>query len=52
MNKVDNDRIIEWPCPIEYGKEKEIETEVLILGGGVAVCFAAISSAKRALMSP
>ena len=36
-----------WPYPIEYGNEKELVTDVLILGGGVAGCFAAISAAKR-----
>lgn len=47
MNKTDNEQMMEWPYPIEYGKEKGIETEVLILGGGVAGCFAAISAAKK-----
>ncbi len=38
---------IEWPYPIRYWKEKEISTDVLVLGGGVAGCFAAISAARK-----
>ena len=37
----------EWPYPIRYEKETEISTDVLILGGGVAGCHAAISAAKQ-----
>jgi len=37
----------EWPYPIHYGKENEIPTDVLILGGGVAGCHAAISAARN-----
>ena len=47
MSKTDNNHLIEWPYPIEYGKEKAVETGVLIIGGGVAGCFAAISAAKK-----
>lgn len=36
-----------WPYPVAYGKENEVEADVLILGGGVAGCHAAISAAKR-----
>jgi len=38
---------IEWPYPIRYQKGSEVSTDVLILGGGVAGCFAAISAAKK-----
>ena len=38
---------LEWPYPVNYGKENEIEADVLILGGGVAGCHAAINAAKR-----
>jgi succinate dehydrogenase/fumarate reductase flavoprotein subunit len=38
---------IAWPYPIHYGKEKKISTDVLVLGGGVAGCFAAISAARK-----
>jgi len=37
----------EWPYPINYGKENEVSTDVLILGGGLAGCHAAINAAKR-----
>jgi len=41
--------LIEWQYPIIYGKETEVNTDILILGGGLAGCFAAISSAKKGL---
>lgn len=37
----------DWPYPIRYGKETELETDVLVLGGGIAGCWAAISAARR-----
>ena len=37
----------EWPYPIRYGREKEIETDVLVLGGGIAGCWAAISASRH-----
>jgi len=39
--------IPEWPYPIEYGKKTEVDTEVLVLGGGIAGCWAAISAARK-----
>ena len=39
--------IPEWPYSIEYGKETEVNAEVLVLGGGIAGCWAAISAARR-----
>ncbi len=36
-----------WPYPIRYGEEREIETDVLVLGGGIAGCWAAISAARK-----
>jgi len=41
------ENIQEWPYPVNYGKENEVSTDVLILGGGVAGCHAAINAAKR-----
>jgi succinate dehydrogenase/fumarate reductase flavoprotein subunit len=35
-----------WPYPIRYDKEQEIVTDVLIIGGGIAGCWAAISAAR------
>jgi succinate dehydrogenase/fumarate reductase flavoprotein subunit len=40
---------MEWPYPVYYDREQEIETDVLILGGGPAGCMAAISAAKKGL---
>jgi two-component system NtrC family sensor kinase len=40
-------RAVEWPYPVNYGKENEVETDVLVLGGGIASCHAAINAAKR-----
>lgn len=37
----------EWPYPVSYGKENEISSDVLIIGGGIAGCHAAITAAKR-----
>ena len=36
----------EWPYPIKFGEEKEVEADVLVLGGGIAGCWAAISAAR------
>jgi succinate dehydrogenase/fumarate reductase flavoprotein subunit len=35
-----------WPYPIRYDQEQEIEADVLIVGGGIAGCWAAISAAR------
>jgi len=40
---------MEWPYPVAYGKENEISADVLVLGGGPAGCFAAITAAKKGL---
>ncbi len=37
----------EWPYPVNYGKENEITADVLVIGGGVAGCRAAISAAQQ-----
>jgi succinate dehydrogenase/fumarate reductase flavoprotein subunit len=36
-----------WPYKTYYGKEQEASTDVLILGGGIAGCWAAISAARK-----
>jgi len=38
---------VEWPYPVNYGKENEVDADILILGGGVAGSHAAINAAKR-----
>ena len=40
---------IKWPYANEFGQEEHIESDVLVLGGGIAGCFAALSAARRAL---
>jgi succinate dehydrogenase/fumarate reductase flavoprotein subunit len=40
---------MEWPYPLAYGEENEVEADVLVLGGGLAGCFAAISAAQKGL---
>jgi succinate dehydrogenase/fumarate reductase flavoprotein subunit len=40
-------KVRDWPYAVNYGKENEISTDVLIIGGGIAGCHAAISAAKR-----
>jgi succinate dehydrogenase/fumarate reductase flavoprotein subunit len=38
---------LEWPYPIKWDTEKEISVDVLVLGGGIAGCWAAIAAAKK-----
>lgn len=40
-------RMPEWPYKVAYGKEYEVDADVLIIGGGIAGCHAAINAAKR-----
>ncbi|MFX1469309.1 MAG: FAD-dependent oxidoreductase, partial [Promethearchaeota archaeon] len=40
---------LEWPYPIKWDEKKEISTDVLILGGGIAGCWAALAVAKKGL---
>lgn len=40
---------IEWQYPVSYGVENEITTDVLVLGGGLSGCSAAISAARKGL---
>lgn len=37
----------QWPYPVVYNKFNQIETEVLVPGGGIAGSWAALSVAKR-----
>jgi len=36
-----------WPYPLEYNEEETIACEVLVLGGGIAGCMAAIAAARK-----
>jgi succinate dehydrogenase/fumarate reductase flavoprotein subunit len=47
MTDLNNNQAQQWPYPVNYEKENEVEADVLVLGGGVAGCHAAISAAKR-----
>jgi len=38
---------VEWPYPVQYGRENEVSADVLIIGGGIAGCHAAINAARR-----
>ncbi len=38
-----------WPYPLRYGDEQVIEADVLVVGGGIAGCWAAISAARSGL---
>ena len=39
----------DWPYPVRYDEEHSIDADILILGGGVAGCHAAITAAKKGL---
>ena len=47
MSNIDLNMAMDWPYPVAYGKENEVDADVLVLGGGVAGCHAAINAAKR-----
>ncbi|RPI72447.1 MAG: FAD-dependent oxidoreductase, partial [Desulfobacteraceae bacterium] len=40
---------VAWPYPVDYEKENRVTADVLVLGGGLAGCFAAISAARKGL---
>lgn len=40
-------KLPKWPYPIRYGEENTVEADVIILGGGIAGCHAAISAARK-----
>ena len=40
-------KVPEWPYEVNYGKENIIKTDVLVVGGGVAGCRAAISALQK-----
>ncbi len=42
-------RAPDWPYPIRFEQEQEIDTDVLVIGGGIAGCWAAISAARQGL---
>ncbi len=38
---------LKWPYPLEWEKEEIINTDILVLGGGISGCMAAISAATN-----
>jgi succinate dehydrogenase/fumarate reductase flavoprotein subunit len=38
-----------WPYPVHYDQEQEVTADVLVIGGGIAGCWAAISAARQKL---
>lgn len=38
---------ISWPYPLRWNKKRKVSADVLVLGGGIAGCWAAISAAKK-----
>lgn len=38
---------LEWPYTVKWHLEKDISTDALVLGGGIAGCWAAIAAAKK-----
>jgi succinate dehydrogenase/fumarate reductase flavoprotein subunit len=47
MGDFDRAGFAEWPYPVNYGNETEMSCDVLIIGSGMAGCFAAISAARK-----
>jgi len=39
----------DWPYPIRFDQEQEIDADVLVIGGGIAGCWAALSAARQGL---
>ena len=39
--------VLEWPYLIRYHVGNEVSADILILGGGIAGCWAAISAARK-----
>ena len=37
----------QWPYKNEMGEQEIVESDVLVLGGGLSGCFAAIAAARR-----
>lgn len=44
-----SERKYSWPYANEVGTEETVESDVLVLGGGLSGCFAAIAAARKGL---
>ena len=40
---------LEWGYPVNYGKENEYSYDVVVVGGGLSGCFAAIDAKNKGL---
>ncbi len=40
-------RAPDWPYPVRFDQEQEIDADVLVIGGGIAGCWAAINAARQ-----
>ena len=49
MTQAEDAKTMAWPYPVDYDKENQISADVLVLGGGPAGCFAAITAARKGL---
>ena len=38
---------MKWPYPNEMDQEEQVSGDVLVLGGGMAGCYAAIAAARK-----
>ena len=38
---------LEWPYPFKFCEQSKVDSDVLVLGGGIAGCWAAIAAAKK-----
>jgi succinate dehydrogenase/fumarate reductase flavoprotein subunit len=47
MVNLNEAKYVPWPYPVNYGNEHENDTDVLVIGGGVAGCHAAINAARK-----
>jgi succinate dehydrogenase/fumarate reductase flavoprotein subunit len=47
MTDLTYSQLMPWPYATNYGKENEVSADVLILGGGIAGCHAALHAARR-----
>lgn len=41
--------VFEWPYPVHYEKTIKVDTDVLVIGGGLAGCCAGIAAARRGM---